>query len=198
MRRKDGGVCGRRKEEEAGDRKKEGRCGGGRRRPEVRPVEAGVWWRQGTGEGRPALGEAGGGGCGRRWSDLVEAGGCLMEAVWQAVGGGGRGGDKFLKPIVISEPEITITRRDPKDECIILASDGFWDVIPNHIACKVALQGLQETKIAIDDLLDAACKSLDEECPTLSARVAALLTCLALGKDSTDNISVIVVDLKSR
>ncbi|XP_074319628.1 putative protein phosphatase 2C 75 isoform X2 [Silene latifolia] len=107
-------------------------------------------------------------------------------------------GDKFLKPIVISEPEITITRRDPEDECIILASDGFWDVIPNHIACKVALQGLQEANIAIDNLLDAACTGLDEECPTLSARVAALLTCLALGKDSTDNISVIVVDLKSR
>ncbi|XP_074321403.1 protein phosphatase 2C 37-like [Silene latifolia] len=107
-------------------------------------------------------------------------------------------GDKFLKPIVISEPEITITRRDPEDECIIIASDGFWDVIPNHRACKVALQGLQEANIAIDDVLDAACTGLDEECPTLSARVAALLTCLALGKDSTDNISVIVVDLKSR
>ncbi|KAL9225263.1 hypothetical protein vseg_001209 [Gypsophila vaccaria] len=107
-------------------------------------------------------------------------------------------GDKFLKPIVISEPEITITRRDPDDECLILASDGLWDVVPNHMACKVAFQGLQLGNLAVDHILDAACTGLEEECSTLSARVAALLTRLALGKDSTDNISVIVVDLKSR
>ncbi|KAK9672715.1 hypothetical protein RND81_12G119300 [Saponaria officinalis] len=107
-------------------------------------------------------------------------------------------GDKFLKPIVISEPEITITRRDQEDECLILASDGLWHVVPNHRACKVAFQGLQQGNLAIDHILDAACTGLEEECSTLSARVTVLLTRLALGKDSTDNISVVVVDLKSR
>lgn len=111
-------------------------------------------------------------------------------------------GDKFLKPLVISEPDITITRRDAADECLILASDGLWDVIPSELACKVACQCLREGSHAP---ASGVVPSTERDgvgpmsaYPSQSALAAALLTRLALGRESSDNISVIVVDLKSR
>ncbi|KAL2540678.1 PPM-type phosphatase domain-containing protein [Abeliophyllum distichum] len=50
-------------------------------------------------------------------------------------------GDGYLKPFVISEPEVTITDRTAEDECLILASDGLWDVVSNETACGVARSG---------------------------------------------------------
>ncbi|KAF3433083.1 hypothetical protein FNV43_RR24185 [Rhamnella rubrinervis] len=110
-------------------------------------------------------------------------------------------GDKYLKPIVTSEPEITFTKREPDDECLILASDGLWDVLSNDLACGVASECLREgnrTSSAIE--LNAGPQMEDEGAgalyPSRSALAAALLTRLALGRKSSDNISVIVVDLK--
>ena len=42
-----------------------------------------------------------------------------------------------MKPYVIPDPEVTITERTPEDECIILASDGLWDVVSNEVECGV-------------------------------------------------------------
>ncbi|KAJ8752952.1 hypothetical protein K2173_008687 [Erythroxylum novogranatense] len=96
-------------------------------------------------------------------------------------------GDKFLKPVVISEPEITFRRRDPEDECLIIASDGLWDVMSMEVACEVAVGCLREASpISAGSVYD----------PSRSILAAALLTRLALGRESLDNISVIVVDLK--
>ncbi|CAN6461598.1 unnamed protein product [Victoria cruziana] len=47
-------------------------------------------------------------------------------------------GDKYLKPIVSSEPEVTTTEHCMENECLILASDGLWDVLPNDVVCSVA------------------------------------------------------------
>ncbi|KAJ4957679.1 hypothetical protein NE237_024790 [Protea cynaroides] len=47
-------------------------------------------------------------------------------------------GDSHLKPYVVSEPEVTITERTEEDECLILASDGLWDVVSNDTACSIA------------------------------------------------------------
>ncbi|KAJ4971603.1 hypothetical protein NE237_004702 [Protea cynaroides] len=47
-------------------------------------------------------------------------------------------GDSYLKPYVVSEPEVTITERTEEDECLILASDGLWDVVSNDIAYSIA------------------------------------------------------------
>jgi len=104
---------------------------------------------------------------------------------------------------VISEPEITITRRDPKDECLILASDGLWDVISNELACRVACQCLREgscSAVAPGNATNAAWDDVDASSTSFpqSSLAAALLTRLALGRESSDNISVIVVDLKHR
>ncbi|KAK3001041.1 hypothetical protein RJ639_021367 [Escallonia herrerae] len=46
-------------------------------------------------------------------------------------------GDHYLKPYVISRPEVTVSKRTSKDEFLILASDGLWDVISNEVACLV-------------------------------------------------------------
>nr|XP_015877991.2 probable protein phosphatase 2C 75 isoform X1 [Ziziphus jujuba var. spinosa] len=110
-------------------------------------------------------------------------------------------GDKYLKPVVISEPDITFTKREPDDECLILASDGLWDVLSSDLACGVASECLREgnrSASAID--LNAGPQMEDEGAgalyPSRSALAAALLTRLALGRKSSDNVSVIVVDLK--
>ncbi|KAF2291722.1 hypothetical protein GH714_035337 [Hevea brasiliensis] len=47
-------------------------------------------------------------------------------------------GDNYLKPYVSCEPEVTITDRTAEDDCLILASDGLWDVVSNDTACGVA------------------------------------------------------------
>ncbi|GLT84101.1 hypothetical protein SLE2022_023520 [Rubroshorea leprosula] len=117
-------------------------------------------------------------------------------------------GDKYLKPVVTSEPEITFTKREPQDECLILASDGLWDVLSSDLACEVALECLKERSNGVGGAAASATafnhnarpQMVDEGAealyPSRSAMAAALLTRLALGRKSSDNISVIVIDLK--
>ncbi|KAC9177474.1 hypothetical protein E3N88_05610 [Mikania micrantha] len=103
-------------------------------------------------------------------------------------------GDGYLKPWIIPEPEVTITPRAREDECLILASDGLWDVISNQEACEVA-----KKRILIWHKKNGLSVERRGEGGTdLAAQAAAdYLTKLALQKGSIDNISVIVVDLKS-
>nr|GMC63700.1 protein phosphatase 2C 37-like [Ipomoea batatas] len=109
-------------------------------------------------------------------------------------------GDNYLKPYVISEPEVTVTERTAEDECLILASDGLWDVVSNETACGVARMCLRQGKPPSpprspgrDDAVTAAAgESSDKACSDASI----LLTKLALARYSSDNISVVVVDLR--
>ncbi|KAG6607271.1 Protein phosphatase 2C 3, partial [Cucurbita argyrosperma subsp. sororia] len=111
-------------------------------------------------------------------------------------------GDNYLKPYVISEPEVTITDRTAEDECLILASDGLWDVVPNETACGVAsmcLRGKTEARspgsppVAVETAVErVGTERADKACNDASI----LLTKLALARHSTDNVSVVVVDLK--
>lgn len=107
-------------------------------------------------------------------------------------------GDNYLKPYVIPEPEVTITERIEDDECLILASDGLWDVVSNDIACSVARMCLNsqnppsplrspgnEVNVAGGENSDKACSD-----------ASILLTKLALARRSSDNVSVVVVDLR--
>ncbi|KAK4734415.1 hypothetical protein R3W88_008676 [Solanum pinnatisectum] len=95
-------------------------------------------------------------------------------------------GDKYLKKYIISEPEFTFTKREAEDQCLILASDGLWNVISNEEACQVARECLQKEKPS----------GRGDVFSSPSTAAAALLTRLAMGRGSEDNISVIVVDLK--
>ncbi|CAN8259755.1 unnamed protein product [Cochlearia groenlandica] len=105
-------------------------------------------------------------------------------------------GDNYLKPYVIPDPEVTVTDRTEEDECLILASDGLWDVVPNETACGVARMCLRGASPSVDaggggggesDTVHNACSD-----------AALLLTKLALARQSSDNVSVVVVDLRKR
>ncbi|KAI3803350.1 hypothetical protein L1987_31501 [Smallanthus sonchifolius] len=104
-------------------------------------------------------------------------------------------GDGYLKPWIIPEPEISFTPRAREDECLILASDGLWDVISNQEACEVAKRRIQ----IWHKKNGGSPVKREAGGPDLAAQAAAdYLTMLALQKGSKDNISVIVVDLKSQ
>lgn len=109
-------------------------------------------------------------------------------------------GDNYLKPFVIPDPEVTIVDRTAEDECLILASDGLWDVVSNDTACGVARMCLRAQRPpspprspgSSDLAVGANAESSDKACSDASI----LLTKLALARHSTDNVSVVVVDLK--
>ncbi|KAL1308131.1 hypothetical protein HN51_050062 [Arachis hypogaea] len=104
-------------------------------------------------------------------------------------------GDNYLKPYVISEPEVTVTDRSEEDECLILASDGLWDVVSNDTACGVVRMCLKAQKLPSppgSPGRDVAADGSDKACSDASI----LLTKLALARHSSDNVSVVVVDLR--
>ncbi|CAN6585903.1 unnamed protein product [Malus baccata var. baccata] len=87
-------------------------------------------------------------------------------------------GYHYLKPYVISEPEVTISKR---------TDDGLWDVVSNEGKCQV-----------VGRCLDAQKKRRSSEGmsrTTAAANAAALLAQLALARGSKDKITVIVVEL---
>ncbi|KAG5537930.1 hypothetical protein RHGRI_025129 [Rhododendron griersonianum] len=104
-------------------------------------------------------------------------------------------GDRYLKPWIIPEPEVMFIPRTREDECLILASDGLWDVMTNNEACEIARRRilLWHKKNGDIPLVDRG-QGTD---PAAQA-AAEYLSMSALQKGSKDNISVIVVDLKAQ
>ncbi|XP_061994105.1 probable protein phosphatase 2C 6 [Rosa rugosa] len=98
-------------------------------------------------------------------------------------------GDRYLRPWIIPVPEITFTARTDEDECLILASDGLWDVMTNEEVGEVARHILRRRR-----------RSMSSSTDDISAAqaVADHLTEIAYGRNSSDNISIIVVDLKTK
>lgn len=92
------------------------------------------------------------------------------------------------------EPEVTITERTGEDECLILASDGLWDVVSNETACGVARMCLKG-KVSRTSMRgnEAGGGKPDQAC----SDAAMLLTKLALARRSNDNVSVVVVGLRA-
>lgn len=102
-------------------------------------------------------------------------------------------GDNYLKPYVISEPEVTIMDRTAGDECLILASDGLWDVVSNETACGVVRMCMRAHRPPGGDVEHGiAGENMDKACMDASI----LLTKLALARRSSDNVSVVVVNLR--
>ncbi|KAL2333284.1 hypothetical protein Fmac_014497 [Flemingia macrophylla] len=106
-------------------------------------------------------------------------------------------GDNYLKPFVISEPEVTVTERSDEDECLILASDGLWDVVSNETACGVVKMCLMSQKRRppsppASPGAEVTADGSDRACSDASI----LLTKLALARQSADNVSVVVIDLR--
>lgn len=97
-------------------------------------------------------------------------------------------GDFFLKgekglaqkmQAVVCEPEITTINRNPKDDFIIVASDGFWDVISDDDAIArmifIVNSGFKENLSMV--------------------KIARQMVALAYACRSADNISVILLKL---
>ncbi|CAH1449756.1 unnamed protein product [Lactuca virosa] len=95
-------------------------------------------------------------------------------------------GDRYLRPWIIPVPEITFTTRTDEDECLIIASDGLWGVISNTEVGEVARRILRRRR-----------RSATSEVPAAQILADSLIE-IAMGRNSSDNISVIVVDLKSK
>ena len=97
--------------------------------------------------------------------------------------------------MVTSEPEYLFTKRESGDMSLILASDGLWDVLSSERSCEVVYKCQQE------DFGSVAHRALRGgvlySARTAMAVAAALLVRLAIGSRSSDNISVIVVDLRN-
>ncbi|KAK4853467.1 hypothetical protein QYF36_009692 [Acer negundo] len=105
-------------------------------------------------------------------------------------------GDKYLKPWIIPDPDVTFVPRVKEDECLILASDGLWDVMSNEEACDAARKRILiwHKKYRDDNSSTDSREGVD-----LAAQAAAdYLSKLAIHKGSKDNITVIVVDLKAQ
>ncbi|CAL9120921.1 unnamed protein product [Musa acuminata var. zebrina] len=97
-------------------------------------------------------------------------------------------GDYLLKPYVSSDPEFMVTDRSEEDEFLVLASDGLWDVISSEMACRVIRKCMASptgnnypSGIAGSAARDAA----------------AVLARLAISRGSFDNVSVVVVELRT-
>ncbi|GAB4831839.1 hypothetical protein Ancab_005853 [Ancistrocladus abbreviatus] len=109
-------------------------------------------------------------------------------------------GDNYLKPYVIPDADVTVTERTTDDECLILASDGLWDVVSNETATGVARMCLSAARPPSPpqspgseaSVSSGPAESSDKACSDASI----LLTKLALARHSDDNISVVVVDLR--
>ncbi|XP_027330090.1 protein phosphatase 2C 50-like [Abrus precatorius] len=102
-------------------------------------------------------------------------------------------GDRYLKPWIIPEPEINIVHREKNDECLILASDGLWDVMTNEEVCEVARKRILLWHKKYGD--DGSTRHGEGADPAAQS-AAEYLSKLAVHRGSEDNISVIVIDLK--
>ena len=100
-----------------------------------------------------------------------------------------------MKPWVIPDPEVMFVPRSKEDECLVLASDGLWDVMTNEEVCDIARKRIlvwhkkhgNNPPAERNDSVDPAAQA-----------AAEYLSRLALQKGSKDNITVIVVDLKAQ
>lgn len=105
-------------------------------------------------------------------------------------------GDKNLKPWITPVPETTILPHAKDDDCLILASDGLWDVVSNQQACDLARKKIMMWHKKNDTL--ASLEILEHGNNPAAQSAAESLSKLALQKGSNDNITVMVVDLKSK
>jgi protein phosphatase 2C len=133
-----------------------------------------------------------------------------------------------LKPYVICDPEVRVMeRKDGEDEFLILASDGLWDVVSNEVACNVVRACLRSSgrrernrSSPTSNLSPRQSSSSGDEAPNdgapsaaagsesdeesaaeedkACAEAAVLLTKLALARQTSDNVSVVVVNLRRR
>lgn len=85
--------------------------------------------------------------------------------------------------------------RTREDDCLILASDGLWDVMTNEEACELARK-----RILLWHKNNGTSLPLKrgEGIDPAAQAAAEYLSNRALQKGSKDNISIVVIDLKAQ
>ena len=85
--------------------------------------------------------------------------------------------------IDIPLPQVTIIGSDPRDEFMVLASDGLWDVMSDEEVTALARKCLRRSKERVTD-------------PEIATRATAqVLIWTAVDKGCRDNITVTIIDL---
>ncbi|KAK1576160.1 hypothetical protein Q3G72_011406 [Acer saccharum] len=112
-------------------------------------------------------------------------------------------GNHLIKRVISSKPNITLTKRLPEDEFLILASDILWDAMSVNFACRVVMCLREENLVtaAENHSLGERENGLDLERTVFLSKAKsafAILCRMALARRSRDNIRVIVVDLRNR
>jgi len=88
-------------------------------------------------------------------------------------------GDEVSQTVgVVSVPEIKSYKIDPRDKCLVLASDGVWEFITNEEACAIVYKYLPDYQKACDVLCDEATRRWQKE------------------EDVIDDITCVIVGLK--
>jgi serine/threonine protein phosphatase PrpC len=87
-------------------------------------------------------------------------------------------GDLDSKPFISTKPDIFRYRLSHKDQFMIIACDGLWDVLDNQEAVNYVI---------------SQCYDLEYNRINKKTNIARMLADLALQKGSTDNVTVIVV-----
>jgi serine/threonine protein phosphatase PrpC len=111
-------------------------------------------------------------------------------------------GDLNLKPYVTCDPEITTHSLSPEDQYLILASDGLWDVMSNEeVGTFITRFVFPTTPFFSSQLTSAFLLTYFEK--RISQRnefqyLARDLCDEAILLGSSDNITVLVVDVRNR
>ncbi|XP_054822164.1 protein phosphatase 2C 50-like [Prosopis cineraria] len=136
------------------------------------------------------------------WARIEDAGGRVIQwngyrvlgvlAVSRSIG------DRYLKPWVIPEPEVQFVLREKNDECLIVASDGLWDVMTNEEACQAARNRILLWHKKYGNGNNNGSAEREDGIDPAAQFAAEYLSRLSLQRGSKDNISVIVVDLKAQ
>eukprot|EP00775_Hariotina_reticulata_P013307 gene13307-13436_t len=95
-------------------------------------------------------------------------------------------GDHALRPYgVIADPDVATYTRQPEDEFLLLASDGLWGAVTNEDACTIISKTVTELMV-----LGLTRQQVTAVLPRMLAKVA-------MGRGSNDNITVLMMDLRS-
>ena len=86
--------------------------------------------------------------------------------------------------------------RTKEDDCLILATDGLWDVMTNEEACAAARKRILAWRRKNGDSITALMLGGSGTADPAAQAAAEYLAWLAQQKGSEDNITVIVVDLR--
>ncbi|GMH40942.1 hypothetical protein BSKO_08846 [Bryopsis sp. KO-2023] len=118
---------------------------------------------------------------------ILNAGGKLHDSRVMGVLAMSRAiGDLCLRPYgVIPEPDVTSVERNDGDEFLVMATDGLWDVMCNEEVYIVLMHGMERAAqrgVTGADAMQMAANSLSRT---------------AIDRGSRDNITVVIVDLRS-